>query len=777
MTAEPTTLDAFVLCRSQRDAGPHKRLLLEYWLATPVGPVRVRLDGTANGKSSAVFFVGRGTPTRTGRRREVQLTASDGRAVDAIYFDTLRDLRDERDRLLRSGLAVYEGDVLPSERHLMERFITGACRATGVLAQRDGFLELTRAELREGSYTPQLRAASIDIETDGFDGPVLSIALVCDSDERVYMRRDPGSAPDPSPPAAGTTYLGSEADVIRAFCAAIRALDPDLLLGWNVIEFDLAVLQRRAEALGITLPLGRDGSGVSFTSGTPMRARIAGRVALDGIGSLRAASHLLESYALQDVAERFLGRGKAIAEPHGDRVAEIRRMFAEDRPALARYNLADCHLARDVFTHLDLVGFLVERARLTGLALDRVRGAVAAFDYVYLPRLHRAGFVAPTVGPAPESAGSPGGYVLDSVPGLYDNVIVLDFKSLYPSIIRTFCIDPLALWVARSLPSEDPAAVSGFAGARFDRNRHILPQLITQLWQSRDDAKRRNDAARSYAIKILMNSFYGVLGTPACRFFDPKLASSITLRGHEIITQSRGFLAQRGYRVIYGDTDSLFVHLPSELAPDACEATGQQLAEALNQHWRERVATVHALESQLDVEYDTHYLRFFMPTLRDSSQGSKKRYAGLTRSGVEFTGLEAVRTDWTPLARRFQRELYRRVFENEPYVTWLREQVALLFAGQLDRELVYKKRLRRELDAYVKNVPPHVRAARQLEAPTRDIAYVVTVRGPAPAHGTGSAALDYRHYLERQLAPAADNLLQHLGTSLAELIDRQLSLF
>jgi DNA polymerase-2 len=165
-----------------------------------------------------------------------------------------------------------------------------------------------------------------------------------------------------------------------------------------------------------------------------------------------------------------------------------------------------------------------------------------------------------------------------------------------------------------------------------------------------------------------------------------------------------------------------------------------------------------------------------MPTLRDSNQGSKKRYAGLTQSGVEFTGLEAVRTDWTPLARRFQRELYRRVFTGEPYEPYIHETVAALRAGQLDAELVYRKRLRRELDAYVKNVPPHVRAARQLAEPTRDIAYCMTLHGPEPATER-SAALDYQHYLERQLMPAADTLLQHLGTSLARIIDRQLTLF
>ena len=760
MSEPATSLTAYVLSRSQRPT--HRGLVLEIWLHTARGPVLALVADPG----AAVFFVGRQTRTHAGRRRPLALHSAAAEPVDAVYFDSLRALRAERDRLLAHGEAVFEGDVLPCERYLMERFITGGCRASGVLVERAGYWELQGAELRPGEHAPALRTASIDIETDGLEGRVLSIACVCDSDEQVFMLGDP--ARDPAPPL--TRLCASEAELLGAFCQHVRALDPDLILGWNVIEFDLAVLVRRALELGSALPLGRDGSGVELTSGKPARARIAGRVVLDGIGSLRAASHMLESYALADVAERFLGRSKALDNPYGDRVAEIRRMHAHDRPALARYNLEDCRLVRDIFARADLIGYLLQRAQLTGLALDRVRAAVAAFDYLYLPRLHRAGFVAATVGTSQETPSSPGGYVLDSQPGLYDNVIVLDFKSLYPSIIRTFYIDPLGLWTAH----EDPAAVSGFVGARFHRSRHILPQLITQLWQSRDEAKRQHDSARSYAIKILMNSFYGVLGTPACRFFDPKLASSITLRGHEIITGSKVFLEAHGYPVIYGDTDSLFVHLSN--AAD-CIALGQQLVAALNAHWAERIQREHQLTSQLEVELDTHYLKFFMPTLRDFVQGSKKRYAGLTADDeVEFKGLEAVRTDWTPLARRFQRQLYRRVFLGEPYVDFVRETVARLYAGELDAELVYKKRLRRELSEYTKNVPPHVRAARMLGDSGRDVAYFMTTRGPEPA-AARSASLDYRHYVDRQLAPAADSLLHHLGTSLAELVDPQLSLF
>src|SRR6185369_1242484 len=204
-------------------------------------------------------------------------------------------------------------------------------------------------------------------------------------------------------------------------------------------------------------------------------------------------------------------------------------MHAEDVDKLAEYNLEDCRLVLDIVAKADLLGFAMERARLTGLPMDRQGGSVAAFDHLYLPRVHRRGVVAPDIGLDVEVVASPGGHVLDSTPGLYRDVLSFDFRSLYPSIIRTFCIDPLGL----ARPGADP--VPGEEGATFAREGAILPELISNLHEARSKAIASENAALSRAIKILMNSFYGVLGTPGCRFFDPRLPTSITRRGHAII--------------------------------------------------------------------------------------------------------------------------------------------------------------------------------------------------------------------------------------------------
>jgi DNA polymerase-2 len=232
--------------------------------------------------------------------------------------------------------------------------------------------------------------------------------------------------------------------------------------------------------------------------------------------------------------------------------------------------------------------------------------------------------------------------------------------------------------------------------------------------------------------------------------------------------------------VLYGDTDSLFVLLGESYSEEEARAAGEEFARSLNRFWSETLPREYGVDSYLEVELEELYLRFFMPTIRGSEKGSKKRYAGLVRTEkgteVHFTGLESVRSDWTPLARRFQRELYRRIFHDEPFEDYVQEVAADLKARKLDGELVYRKRLRRGLEEYKKNVPPHAQAARKSKSPGRWIRYVITTRGPEPIDNNPSP-LDYEHYLERQLAPAADALLQLKGTSVKKILDAQMNLF
>jgi DNA polymerase-2 len=770
---------AFLLTRQWRDSP--EGIELVFWARGESGPLRVRFEG-----QEAVCFAPRGINARSldADVRALDLSTLEGTPVDGLYFPSQRSLVAARRHLRASGLHVFESDIKPSDRYLMERFVTGGFEVEGSAVEHEGFREYRNPRLVAAEFRPTLRVVSIDIETAGFDGDLYSICASSEGDARVFLLRSDewdesvhGDRIDEQREHAELTVHHDQKTLLEEFFAWLNVFDPDVLIGWNVIDFDLHFLERACRRLDLPFAVGRGRDRAALLSpskGTGKRvARIPGRAVLDGIDTLRNATWNFEDFGLEAVSRELLGRGKLIA-PHNDRVAEIQRLYRDEPWELVRYNVEDCRLVEEIFEEAKLIDFALERSRLTGLPLDRVGGSVAAFDNLYLPRLHRRGRVARDVEERALSDMSPGGYVMDSNPGLFDNVLVLDFKSLYPSIIRTFRIDPLGLAVA----GED--AVPGFRGAAFSRDEHILPELIEELWRARDRAKREGNEPLSRTIKILMNSFYGVLGTPGCRFFEPRLVSSVTLRGHEIIHRSRTFLEDAGYTVIYGDTDSLFVLLGTGPSESECEETGRKLAAGLNRFWAEYLRRELDLESFLELQFERHYVRFFMPTIRGSELGSKKRYAGLVRRGgkleLHFTGLEAVRSDWTPLAREFQRELYRRILHDEPYEDYVRRTADDLFAGRRDRDLVYRKRLRRRLEDYTKNVPPHAQAARKSTSPGRWVRYVVTLNGPEPLDNNPSP-FDYQHYLDRQIAPAGDALLHVKGTSVAKILDQQLSLF
>ena len=444
-----------------------------------------------------------------------------------------------------------------------------------------------------------------------------------------------------------------------------------------------------------------------------------------------------------------------------------------------------------IFAKTELLTFLLERATVTGLPVDRSGGSVAAFSHLYMPLMHRQGFVAPNQGERPPEA-SPGGFVMDSRPGLYESVLVLDYKSLYPSLIRTFLIDPVGLIEGLRQP-DDEHSIPGFRGARFSRTQHCLPAIVERVWQGREAAKRAGNAPLSQALKIIMNAFYGVLGSSGCRFFDTRLASSITLRGHEVMRRTRELIEAEGHTVIYGDTDSTFVWLGSAHGEEDAERIGRGLVQRVNAWWREYLAAEFGLQSALELQFETHFRRFLMPTIRGMEEGSKKRYAGLIRraDGSEdmvYKGLETVRSDWSPLARQFQQELYLRIFKRQPYQDYVRDYVQRTLAGEFDERLVYRKRLRRRLDDYQRNVPPHVRAARLADAHNDEmrrprqyqsggwISYVISVAGPEPLE-LRRAPIDYGHYLSKQLQPVADAILPFVDDDFTALIGGQLELF
>jgi len=781
----------FVLTRHWRDTP--SGVEVEFWLATDDGPQHVRLP-----VQTSVAFVPQAQRAqvealvqdeRNIELRELALRDFHSRPVLGLYSQQHGQLIDIAQRLRRAGVEVFEADIRPPERFLMERFITAPVSFSGQ-PQTDGPLLDTRMKPHP-DYRPRLKLVSLDIETSA-QGDLYSIALEGCGQRQVYML---GKATDADTPVDfDLEFCATRGDLLLRLNHWMALHDPDAIIGWNVVQFDMRILHEHARRLGIPLLLGRGGSEMQWrehgSRNNHYFASAAGRLIIDGIESLRSATWSFTSFSLENVAQTLLGEGKDISTPY-QRMDEINRMFAEDKPALARYNLKDCELVTRIFHKTELLTFLLERASVTGLEADRSGGSVAAFYHLYMPLMHRQGYVAPNLGDNPPQA-SPGGFVMESQPGLYESVLVLDYKSLYPSIIRTFLIDPLGLIEGLREP-DDEHSVPGFRGARFSRTRHCLPAIIEQIANGREVAKREKNAPLSQALKIIMNSFYGVLGSSGCRFFDTRLASSITLRGHEIMLKTRALIEAQGYSVIYGDTDSTFVWLRSEHSEADAARIGRELVQHVNQWWQAHVRDEYGLVSALELQFETHYSRFLMPTIRGAEEGSKKRYAGLVmrpdgQAEMVYKGLEAVRSDWSPLAQQFQQALYLRIFNRQPYQDYVRDFVQRTLAGQHDEWLIYRKRLRRPLSDYERNVPPHVRAARladeyndQQGRPRQYqnggyISYVITVAGPQPLENR-TAEVDYDHYLTRQLQPVADAILVFVDDDFSALVGGQMGLF
>lgn len=770
----------FILSRHWKDT--RHGVEVTYWLLTDTHPQKVTIPN-----QKAIGFLSASKLPIVQHLLDEQLNVSyrllelsdfKREKVYAIYCHQYRQLQNIEKSCKELGVELFETDIRPCERYLMERFITAPV----------WFSRNSRGEYQlkpcEG-YRPNIKTVSLDIETSQH-GELYSIGLSGCDDNVVFML-----GPEQGPALNSDhrlVYVNSRPQLLDKLNEWLQQYDPDAIIGWNLIQFDLQVLQKHAERYGIPLLFGRQGTKLEwrehgFKQGV-FFASAQGRLIIDGIDALKNATWHFASFSLEFVAQELLGEGKAIDTPY-DRMDEINRRFAHDKPSLAHYNIQDCILVHRIFEKTDLMAFLQERSSVTGLVPDKMGGSVAAFSHLYIPRLHRLGFVAPNLTEHKMQL-NPGGFVMDSQPGLYDSVLVLDYKSLYPSIIRTFLIDPAGM--IEGLAHPDPQhSVQGFRQAWFSRTTHCLPDIVSHIWQERDKAKKEHNAPLSQALKIIMNAFAGVLGAEGCRFFDPRLTASITMRGHEIMRTTKRLIESQGYQVIYGDTDSTFVWLRDQHSEEQAQKIGYALRDYVNTWWKQHLKDEWRLEGVLELEYETHYRRFLMPTVRGAEMGSKKRYAGLSQDKMIFKGLETIRSDWTPLAQIFQKELYTRIFHRQAYREYIREYIQNIREGKFDDRLIYRKRLRRKLTDYQRNVPPHVRAARaadnynvKLQRPLQYqnggwISYIITQAGPEPLEIV-TARPDYEHYISKQIKPIADAILPFLQDDFDTLLTGQITL-
>ena len=713
------------------------------------------------------------------RQRATSSKTFGGARVTQIDVQTPPDAPALRDRLHAAGIDTFEADVRFAVGFLIDHNIRGGLEIYGHAARGEGVdWVFDDPEIAPAEVEVEPTILSFDIETDPKARRLLAISLYGRDVDEVYIVDSSGR----EMPERAVACV-DEAMALATFCRRVAEIDPDILTGWNVVDFDLRVLSRIAARVRQSLDLGREPGSLRirpargyFGSG---QASIPGRLVLDGMDLVRGAFARFDDYSLETVSRAVLGEGKAVEGDVRDRADEIIQRYRTDLEGFALYARTDARLALEIIEAMRLIPLALARSRLTGMQPDRVSASIASFDFVYLAELHRRGIVAPTVRSADArvSASQTGGHVLEPTTGLHRNVWVFDFKSLYPSVMRTFNIDPLA-FAAGAGTGED--VIRTTTGAAFRRGEAILPRMLDRLADARDAAKRAQDDVASQAIKILMNSFYGVLGTPACRFHNPAIANAITGQSRHFLLWSKAWFEAAGFDVLYGDTDSLFV-LAGVADSAAAYARGEHLVREANAAIARHIRDTWSVESRLELEFEKLYTRLFLPSVRHGAAGARKRYTGVPYGGdaVEFVGMEVVRRDWTDLAKTVQRELYARLFADVSVDDYLAQVVREVRGGGFDDALVYRKGLRKDLKSYTANTPPHVAAARKARAdPGRLISYVMTRRGPEPLDNI-TAELDREHYVQKQVRPVAEPVLDTFGLSFEQAVgdDRQLELF
>ncbi|NOZ80338.1 MAG: DNA polymerase II [DPANN group archaeon] len=696
----------------------------------------------------------------------------DRQQVVKIVLSIPKDVPELRKRFADEGIPSYEADIRFAYRFLLDHDIKGGIEISGNGEPGDRVdMVFDEPDLQPARFMPTLRTLSFDIETDSKGKQLYAISLYSADRQlaEVLLISDKK--------LRNTTSYPDEKSLLRAFTQKLLAYDPDIITGWNVIDFDLKVLKALYEKHHLPFSFGRiDWDNRLRLTDDFFRASsadIPGRMVLDGITLLKDSFIRIQDYKLNTAAQVFLGERKLVEGT--ERYKEIERMFAEDQQKLADYNLQDSRLVIDILEKSGVVKLSILRSLLTGMQLDRVRASIASLDGIYLPLLRKRGYVAPTSVYTEKAERIKGGFVRESKPGIYDHVIVLDFKSLYPSIMRTFNIDPLSFVPHPPKHLDKKEYIRAPNGAVFRNDDGLLPSILQDLWRQRDKAKQEKDKLASHAIKILMNSFFGVLASPNCRFFSLEMSNGITHFGQHFIKMTAERIEKQGYDVIYGDTDSIFVSLDVKDAKEA-ERIGLRIQDEINVFFRKHISEHYHRESFMELEFEKIYRKFLMPKQRGSDRGSKKRYAGLLikdgKEEMSFVGLEFVRRDWTALAKEFQLNLLGKVFHDEPVADYVRKFVVDLRSGKHDDLLVYRKALRKGLAEYTKTTPPHVKAARKMKKVTSSIIeYVMTLNGPEPLESLKSP-IDYDHYIEKQLKPIADSILGFYGETFEHLSGR-----
>ncbi len=580
-----------------------------------------------------------------------------------------------------------------------------------------------------------------------------------------------------------------EKDLIKRFLEIIEGEDPDIITGFNSDLFDFVVLRERAEKLKVNLDnLSLDRSGINLSKRARVTtARLIGRVHIDifnFVNNILSSILQTEVLSLDSVSSEILGDEKIEME-----YSDILEAWKEGRriEKLAEYSLKDSELTYRL--SMVLLPQIYELTGIVGQSLFDVSRMTYSqlVEWYYTKRAKEMGRIIPNQPTFDEikkrqKETYTGGFVKEPLQGLHEDIAVIDFASLYPSIASTYNIstETLNCVCCKKDAHRVPELPYWFCKERKGFESNVIEELLKERQRIKNEMKGLQRSSHEYhildtrqkAIKTIANASYGYYAFPASKWYSRECAESITAYGRYWIQWIMERSQKEGFIPIYGDTDSAFLAM-----------NGKKREDIIN--FLERVN--RELPGIMHIELEDIYLRgIFIP--REIGGGTaKKRYALINEKGIlKIRGLERVRRDWSPVSKRTQEEILRLVLEKKDIngaVNLVRERIKRL--KRLDyelRDLVVYEQLSKPISEY-KQLLPHVSAARKLvdKGITVDEGSVI---GFVIERGKGSISeraqpvefadlkrVDTEYYINNQILPASLRILRLFGIDERELIE------
>jgi DNA polymerase I len=573
-----------------------------------------------------------------------------------------------------------------------------------------------------------------------------------------------------------------ERAMIEAFLDEMQ--DVDVAISYNGDNFDLPYIARRIEKLRIRRNIGfADKPVVQRNAMRGLKCRIPGRVHLDafrGMMFLMIIQWLkLPKYTLDAVYREFTGKEMMDLD-----AKNIWRIWDSDDAAqlerLAVYSFQDAEAAFELGK--ELIPLFTAFSRLIGQTmfdLSRMSSSQIV-ESLLLKKAHGRGLLAPNKPTEMEFkrrilAPIKGAYVRDPKPGLHENIAVLDFRSMYPSILIGHNISPETLDCSDCAdPHVSPE------GHRFCRKRKgLIPEMLEDVLSKRFEVKKELKKLRegtpgykvvdamNQALKIVANATYGYCLFARARWYNRSGGEAITAWGREYVQDAMKKAEATGLEVLYGDTDSLFVKYEDK-------AGVENFVGGYNA----------SIPKPMELELEGFYPRGIFVTRRQGG-AAKKKYALIREDGqVEIVGLEFVRRDWSLLAKATQERVIKAVLEGrvDEAKAIVSQVVADIRADRIPiDDYVILTQLKRATGKY-EAVGPHVRAAMRLEEKGEEqetgavIGYVVT-RGAGnigdrsyPPQLIGKRKPDPEYYINNQVLPAVMKIFNELGVREEDLV-------